>query len=147
MSQDIKAEKTFTINKSPEELYRYWRNFENVPNFMNDINYVKVLDNNRLEWSANVPMGSSVEWEAEIIEDKENESIAWESVEGAAVNQSARASFYPASDGNGTEVKFVSDYKPPGGAVGAGIGKLLSSVPQKQVEDALNQLKTIMEQK
>lgn len=49
MSQDIKAEKTFTINKSPEELYRYWRNFENVPNFMNDINYVKVLDNNRLE--------------------------------------------------------------------------------------------------
>ncbi len=81
MNQDIKVEKTVTINKPAEELYRFWRNFENLPHFMKHLKSVTVISDKRSHWIANAPLGASVEWDADIIEDRENEFISWASVE------------------------------------------------------------------
>jgi len=83
MSQPIKVEKTVTINKPAEELYRFWHNFGNLPRFMKHLKDVKVHNNKRLQWTTSGVLGGSVEWDADIIEDRENELIAWASVEGA----------------------------------------------------------------
>jgi uncharacterized membrane protein len=145
MNSSIKVEKTVTINKSPEELYRFWHNFENLPTFMNHLKYVRVIDNRRSHWIANAPMGASIEWDADIVNDQENKLIAWASVEGADVDNSGFVRFTPAPHGRGTEVKVVIEYNPPGGAVGAAIAKLFGEEPEQQAGDDLHRFKQLME--
>lgn len=145
MSQSIKVEKTVTINKSPEELYRFWHNFENLPHFMKHLKSVKVHDQKRSHWIASAPMGNSVEWDAEIINDQENHLIAWASVEGADIDNSGFVRFQPGPAGRGTEVKVVIEYNPPGGVVGAAIAKLFGEEPEQQIGDDLRRFKQLME--
>lgn len=145
IDKPIKVEKTVTINKSPEELYRFWHNFENLPTFMKHLKNVKVIDNKRSHWIANAPMGNSVEWDADIINDQENKLIAWASVEGADVENSGFVRFQLAPAGRGTEVKVVIEYNPPGGTLGATIAKLFGEEPEQQVGDDLRRFKQLME--
>jgi uncharacterized membrane protein len=145
MNQSIKVEKTVTINKSPEELYRLWHNFENLPTFMKHLKHVKVYDEKRSHWIANAPLGNSVEWDAEIINDQENRLIAWASVEGADIDNSGFVRFQPAPAGRGTEVKVVMEYNPPGGVIGATVAKLFGEEPEQQIGDDLRRFKQLME--
>lgn len=160
MNQRIKVEKTVTINKPAEELYRFWHNFENLPRFMKHLKDVKVYNDKRessghatrTHWTTTGPLGGSVEWDADIIEDRENELIAWTSVEGADVDNSGSVRFQPAPGNRGTEVKVVTEYNPPGGALGAtlakpavGIAKLFGEEPEQQIGDDLRRFKMLME--
>ncbi|MCC5643636.1 SRPBCC family protein [Nostoc sp. CHAB 5824] len=153
MSQPIKVEKTVTINKPAEELYHFWHNFENLPRFMKHLKDVKVHNNKqessghatRSHWTTSGVLGGSVEWDADIIEDRENELIAWASVEGADVDNSGFVRFQPAPGDRGTEVKVVTKYNPPGGAIGATIAKLFGEEPEQQIGDDLRRFKMLME--
>lgn len=152
-NQTIKVEKTVTINSSPEELYRFWHDFENLPRFMKHLKHVKVYDQKRnasgtltrSHWIASAPLGNSVEWDAEIINDQENHLIAWASVEGADIDNSGFVRFQAAPAGRGTEVKVVIEYNPPGGTIGATIAKLFGEEPEQQIGDDLRRFKQIME--
>ena len=141
----IKVEKTVTIDKSPEELYRFWRNFENLPRFMNHLESVRVTGGNRSHWVAKAPAGRSVEWDAEIYNEKENELIAWRSLEGADVDSAGSVHFQAAPGGRGTVVKVVLKYDPPGGIIGAAIAKLFGEEPSQQIEEDLRRFKQVME--
>lgn len=146
IDKPIRVEKSVTIfNKSPEELYRFWRNFENLPTFMKHLKSVQVIDSTRSHWVASAPLGEVVEWDAEIIRDQENELIAWASVEGADVDNSGFVRFKPAPVGRGTEVKVVMEYNPPGGAVGAAVAKLFGKEPEQQIAGELRRFKMLME--
>ena len=145
LNASIKVEKTVTINKPADELYRFWHNFENLPNFMKHLKSVKVIDNKRSHWVANAPLGASVEWDAEIIEDRQNEFISWASVEGADIDNSGFVRFKPAPGNRGTEVKVVIEYAPPGGVVGSTIAKLFGEEPEQQIGDELRRFKMLME--
>ncbi|MEH2408318.1 SRPBCC family protein [Nostoc sp.] len=145
INQPIKVEKTVTINKSVEELYRFWHNFENLPTFMKHLKSVKVYNEKRSHWIANAPLGNSVEWDAEILEDRENEFISWASVEGADVDNSGFVRFKKAPAERGTEVKIVLEYNPPGGALGATVAKLFGEEPEQQIGDELHRFKMLME--
>ena len=142
MSIDVK--KSVIINKSPEELYRFWRNFENLPRFMNHIESVKNLDEKRSHWVAKAPLGTTVEWDAEIIDEKESKSIVWRSLKNADVDNTGSVAFTSAN-GSGTEVKVTMKYEPPGGAVGATIAKFFGENPEQQLEEDLNRFKQVME--
>ena len=144
-NQSIKVEKTVTINKPADELYRFWHNFEHLPTFMKHLKHVKVYNNRRSHWIANAPMGNSVEWDADIIEDRENELIAWASVEGADIDNTGFVRFKPAPGNRGTEVKIVMEYSPPGGVVGATIAKFFGEEPEQQIGDDLRRFKMLME--
>ena len=142
----IRVEKTVTIqNKSPEELYHFWRDFQNLPRFMKHLKSVTVLDNNRLHWVANAPLGNSVEWDAEIITDQENQLISWTSVEGADVSNSGFVRFKSGFPGRGTEVKVVMEYNLPGSKLAAAIAKVLGEEPEQQIGDDLRYFKMLME--
>jgi uncharacterized membrane protein len=132
-------------SKSPEELYHFWRNFENLPRFMKHVKHIQVIDNTRSHWIASAPMGASVEWDADIIKDEENRLIAWASVEGADIDNSGFVRFKPAPSGRGTEVKVAIEYNPPGGAVGDAIAKLFGEEPKQQIGDELSRFKMLME--
>ncbi|MGF2036771.1 MAG: SRPBCC family protein [Nostoc sp. CmiVER01] len=145
LNQPIKVEKTVTINKSAEELYRFWHDFENLPTFMKHLKSVKVHNEKRSHWVANAPLGNSVEWDADILEDRENEFISWASVEGADVDNSGFVRFTKAPGDRGTEVKVVLEYNLPGGALAATVAKLFGEEPEQQIGDELRRFKMLME--
>lgn len=146
MNKSIRAEKTVSIlNKTPEELYRFWRNLENLPTFMQHLKSVQVINQTRSHWVADAPLGETVEWDAEIVQDQENRLIAWASVEGADVENSGFVRFQPAPVGRGTEVKVVMEYTPPGGAMTATFAKLFGKEPEQQIAAELRRFKMLME--
>lgn len=145
MNQRIKVEKTVTINKPAEELYRFWHNFENLPRFTKHLKDVKVYNDKRSHWITSGPLGTSVEWDADIVEDRENELISWTSVEGADIANSGSVRFKPALNDRGTEVKVITEYNPPGGAIGDAIAKLFGEAPEQQLGDDLGRFKMLME--
>jgi uncharacterized membrane protein len=145
VNKPIKVEKTVTINKSADELYRFWHNFENLPKFMKHLKFVKVYNETRSHWIANAPLGNSVEWDADILEDRANEFISWASVEGADIDNSGFVRFQKAPGDRGTEVKVVLEYNPPGGALTAVIAKLFGEEPEQQIGDDLRRFKMLME--
>ena len=143
--QGIHVEKYITINRSAAEIYQFWRNFENLPSFMNHLEAVEVLDEQRSRWQAKAPLGFKVGWEAAIIDDTPNERISWRSLAGADVPNAGSVRFKPATGGRGTVVAVTIEYDPPGGAVGATIAKLFGKEPGQQVQDDLRALKQVME--
>ncbi|MDZ8137315.1 MAG: SRPBCC family protein [Nostoc sp. DedQUE04] len=145
LNQPIKVEKTVTINKSAEELYRFWHDFENLPTFMKHLKSVKVYNEKRSHWIANAPLDNTVEWDADILEDRENEFISWASVEGADIENSGFVRFKKAPGDRGTEVKVVLEYNPPGGALAATVAKLFGEEPEQQIGDELRRFKMLME--
>lgn len=146
LDKGLRVEKTVTIyNKTSEELYTFWRNFENLPTFMKHLKSVTVYDSQRSHWIASAPVGNSVEWDAEIITDQPNHLIAWKSIEGADVENSGFVRFQPAPGDRGTEVKVVMEYSPPGGVVAAAIAKLFGEEPEQQIGDELRRFKMLME--
>jgi uncharacterized membrane protein len=141
----VEVDKTMTIGKSPEELYRFWRRFENLPRFMTHLDSVQNLDPKRSHWVAKAPLGMTAEWDAEITEERENELIAWHSVEGAYIPHRGSVRFQPAPGGRGTEVHVTLAYAPPLGKLGATFAKLFGEEPGQQLGEDLRRLKWLME--
>ena len=140
----MRTKNAITIRRAPAEVYEYWRNFENLPQFMYHLESVAVTGT-RSHWVAKGPAGTSVEWDAEIVEDSPGQLIAWRSVEGSTVNNNGVVGFAEAPAGQGTEVIVDLEYAPPGGAVGAVVAKLFGEEPEQQVRDDLRRFKQVME--
>jgi uncharacterized membrane protein len=141
----IRVQKSITVSRPPEEVYRFWHDFQNLPRFMHHLVSVQVTGERRLHWVAKAPGGKTVEWDAEIIDDRPNERIAWRSLAGADVDNSGSVRFERAPGGRGTEVRVEMQYSPPGGVIGATIAKLFGEAPEQQVQEDLRRFKQVME--
>jgi uncharacterized membrane protein len=141
----IEVEKSMTVNRPAEEVYGFWRNLENLPRFMEHLESVRELDDRRSYWRARAPLGTTVEWTAEIVEDRPNERISWRSLEGSQVPNAGTVRFVRAPGDRGTEVHLELTYNPPAGVVGATIAKLFGEEPSQQVDGDLRRLKQVLE--
>src|SRR5947209_13468298 len=103
------------------------------------------MDNQRSHWRAKAAAGGSVEWDAEITDERVNEMIAWRSVEGSDIENSGFVRFERAPGGRGTLIRVELYYSPPGGIVGRMFAKLFGEEPEQQIADDLRALKQIME--
>ena len=141
----VRVKKSITINRSPEELYRFWHEFQNLPAFMNDLESVQVTGEKRSHWIAKGPAGKRIEWDAEIIEDRPNELIAWRSLEGSDVENSGSVRFERARGKPGTVIRVEIEYRPPAGSLGATVSKFLGADPKQALHENLHRLKQLME--
>ncbi|HEY8459805.1 MAG TPA: SRPBCC family protein [Blastocatellia bacterium] len=141
----ISVAQAVTINRSPEELYRFWRDFQNLPRFMKHLESVREMGNGRSRWVAKGPAGGTVKWDAEITEDRPNELIAWRSLDGADVDNVGTVRFERAPGGRGSIVKVKMRYSPPAGALGAAVARLFGENPEWQVKDDLRRFKQLIE--
>lgn len=144
LSGKVHVTRIVTINRSAAELYQFWRNFENLPQFMKHLETVKVLEGNRSHWKAKAPLGQSVEWDAEVTSDIGNERIGWKSIEGSDIANSGVVEFLPTTN-RGTEVKVVLTYEAPGGKLGSFLAWLFGEEPSTQVAEDLRRFKSLME--
>ena len=147
LTPNIQVERTVTIDRPVSELYNYWRDFTNLPNFMAHLKSVTNKDEagKVSHWVANAPLDLKVEWDAEIIEDEPEHLIAWNALDNADIDNCGFVRFQPATGDRGTRVKVVLEYQPPGGALTDAIAKLFGESPSEQIGDELNRFKQLME--
>ena len=138
------VEKEIVIERSPQELYRFWRKLENLPRFMHHLKSVHVLDAKRSHWVARGPLGKDVEWDAEIVNDEPDERIGWQSLPDAEVRNAGSVQFIPLGR-DSTIVRVVMRYDQPAGKVGAAVAGLLGENPEHEVEEDLKRLQRALD--
>ncbi len=143
--EGIRVDKSVTVNKPRFEVYSFWRNFENLPSFMNHLEKVRNTSDKVSHWVASAPLGRTVEWDAEVINDVPGELIGWRSLAGADVANAGSVHFRDAAGQRGTEVKVELQYIPPGGALGALFARLFGENPSQQIEEDLRRFKMMLE--
>lgn len=141
----IRVNEVVTINRSQAELYRFWRNFENLPRFMKHLEAVHVLSDTVSRWKAKAPGGLTVEWDAEITYEKQPDVITWRSMANADIPNSGTVRFTPAPGQRGTEVHVYLEYHPPAGKLGQMFAKLFREEPEQQIAGDLRRFKQLME--
>jgi uncharacterized membrane protein len=144
-SRTVWVKKSIQINRSPQEIYAFWRDFQNLPRFMSNLESVQSIGDGRSHWVAIAPAGKRIEWDAEIVGEQENSLITWRSLEGADVENAGSVRFEAAPRGRGTFVKVQIQYRPRGGLLGATVAKLLGRAPEQQVHEDLHHLKQLLE--
>lgn len=144
----IQIQHSVTVNLPKEQLYRIWRNFENLPRFMKHLQRVDVDESTggkRSHWVAEAPFGRVVEWDAEMTDEWENEHISWRSLPGSVVSHTGSVHFADAPGGRGTIVHVSMQYNPPGGSMGAAVARLFGEEPGQQLRNDLRNFKQMME--
>jgi uncharacterized membrane protein len=143
--QGIRVREQVVINRPVEEVYTFWRNFENLPRFMDNLEKVEVFDAKNSRWTVKAPLGASVSWDAEIINERPNELIAWRSKENADVSNAGSVTFRPTFNNQATELEVKLEYVPPAGDVGAFVARVLGREPRQQVPEDMQRLKQLLE--
>ena len=136
---------SITINQPIELLYRFWRNLENLPQFMRHLASVDKVTDTISRWRAKGPAGTVLEWNAEIFNEIPNKLIAWRSLEGADVVSAGSVNFAPAAGGGGTRVTVHLQYSPLGGKLGAAIAKLFGADAETEIRQDLRRFKRLVE--
>jgi uncharacterized membrane protein len=141
----IRVSKSLAINRPAEELYRFWRQLDNLPRVMSHLQSVQPRGGQRSHWVAKGPAGASIEWDAEITADVPNQRLAWRSLEGSDLPNEGSVTFKPLPAERGTVVSVELRYSPPGGRLGSAIAKLFGEVPEQQIGSDLRRFKQLME--
>lgn len=141
----LRLNASVTIWRPVEDVYAYWSDLENLPSFMYHLESVRTTGEGRSRWVATAPLGRTVSWEAETVQDRPNEVVAWRSLPGSDVANSGSVSFTPGPRGEGTEVRVQLTYEVPGGKVGDFLARLAGEQPRQQVQDDLRRFKQILE--
>ena len=141
----VLVKRSVTIDRSAEELYAFWRDFQNLARFMAHVESIEVSDDRHSHWRVQGPTGTELEWDAEITDDMPNRRIAWRTIEQASLDHRGLVEFLPATGQRGTIVKVVMEYHTPVGLVGAAVAKVLGREPGQMVLSDLRRFKQIME--
>ena len=139
----IHVEESITIDKPVDQVYRFWRNFENLPKFMKHLDSVAEREAGVSHWVACGPAGTTVEWDARIINEIDNKVIGWQSLDGSTVSTAGSVNFRE-TDGR-TEVRVNLQYNPPAGKLGAAVAWLFGEEPTIQIREDLERFKQLME--
>ncbi len=139
------AHSSMLLNCSPEEAYRFWRDFENLPRFMHHLDSVTVIDNRRSKWTAIGPLNTKITWEAEIVAERQNEMISWRSVQGSNITVDGVVEFSTAPANRGTLITATIIYQPPAASVGRALAKLLGKDPDFLMRQDLRRFKALVE--
>ncbi|MBC7927479.1 MAG: DUF2892 domain-containing protein [Bryobacteraceae bacterium] len=140
----IRVDHEVRIDKPVEELYRFWRNFENLPRFMHHLESVRETGDKTSHWIVRGPVGWRVDWDAEIVNEIENSLIGWRSLPGSQVENGGSVHFEESDNGT-TVVRVALQYNPPAGSVGAIISKALGEDPEVMIREDLHRFKQLME--
>ena len=141
----LRSRLSITIAATPERLYSFWRNLDNLPKFMQSVQSVTAISAQQSHWVADAPAGTLVEWDSEIVDDQPNRLIAWRTLPDSDVAHHGIVSFEAAPSGQGTVVSVDLHYRAPGGALGMGLAKILSEDPDSHIARVLQRLKQLIE--
>lgn len=140
----VHVNESILVGAPRQTVYDFWRALSNLPRFMTHLERVDVLSDTRSHWVATGPAGTRVEWDAEVINDRRPDLIAWRSLEGADVASAGSVRFRELS-GGGTEIVVRLQYEPPAGRLGAWVSAMLGEDPARQIRSDLRRLKQLFD--
>jgi uncharacterized membrane protein len=143
--REVEVTQAITVARSPEEVYRFWRNVQNLPKFMSFVESVRPVDERRSRWTLEATGGKAVEWESEITDDRPNERIGWRALPGSPLRSEGEVRFRRAPGGRGTEVLLTMKFEPPGGRLAAAAARLVRKAPAIKMHNDLRRFKQLME--
>jgi uncharacterized membrane protein len=146
-SAGVHVDESVIVNQPVELLYRFWHNLENLPQVMRHLDSVERVTDTISRWRAKGPANTTVEWNAEIINDVPNKLIGWQSLEGSDVVSAGSVHFEDLGSGKSTRVRVRLQYNPPGGKIGAAIVRLMGSDAATEIREDLRQFKQMVEQR
>lgn len=144
-SRGTHVRESIRLEAPVDEVFGFWRGFENLPLFMRHLERVRDLGGGRSHWVARGPAGSRVEWDAEIINEQENKMIAWRSLPGSDVVMAGSVHFEAVRSGNETQVSINLQYAPPAGRAGSVLAALLGREPSQSIREDLRHFKQLIE--
>ena len=139
----IYIEKTVHIDAPVDQVFAYWRNLENFPQWMSHVREIRYVGGDRFHWVVDGPAGTPVEWDSELLNVDENREMTWRAVEGSDVDHTGRVRFEP--DGQGSRVHVQLKYAPPGGVIGHAVAKAFGVDPKSEMDEDLMRLKSVIE--
>jgi uncharacterized membrane protein len=142
-ARGIHVDVSIRIGRPVHEVYRFWRDLENLPKFMKHLEQVAVREEGISHWIARGPAGIPVEWDARIINDVDDKVIGWQSLDGSMISTAGSVNFREEAGGTMVHVRF--QYQPPGGALGAALARLFGEEPNQTVREDLQRLKEMLE--
>jgi uncharacterized membrane protein len=145
MPGTISTGSSVLVNCLPEQAYSFWRDFEKLPHFMHHLESVRVTDNRRSHWVALGPMGVHLEWDAEIVDDRPNQAIAWRSLPDSDLSVEGTVEFRPALANRGTLITARIQYRPPAGAMGHALARLFGKDPNFLMRQDMRRFKALVE--
>jgi uncharacterized membrane protein len=144
-NRGVNVRESIRLERPLDELYRFWRRFENLPRFMTHLEEVAALGNGRSHWVARGPAGLRVEWDAEIINEVENKVIAWRSLPGSDIVTAGSVTFTPARGDRSTQITVNLQYAQPAGRAGVIVAKMFGREPSQTIREDLRHLKQYLE--
>lgn len=143
--EPVEIVEAITVNVARSTAYDYWRRLENLPRFMHHLRRVEDLGGGRSRWTARGPGPlPDLTWEAEVVEERPGERLVWRSLPGADVSNAGHVTFSDAPHGE-TEVHARIAYRPPAGAVGAGLARWLDPVLGQMVKEDIRRFQHVIE--
>ena len=143
--QEFHARSSIVVNASPQDVYRFWRDFQNIPLFTRHVDSVTAQDDNHSTWTAIGPLGTRLTWHAEVTNDRQNESISWRSLPGSDIQVNGTVTFTAAPANRGTLVRADVEYYPPAGPFSRVIAQLLGKDPSFLMRNDLRRFKALLE--
>ena len=141
----IRVRKSLNINRPPEACYRFWRDVENFPSFMQHVDEVRTMDATRSHWRVRAPLGRQVEWDAEIVSDIPSQQLGWRTLPDAEIEHAGIVRFTPGIGGRGTKIEVDLSYRAPLGKAGVQLAKLFGEEPSQQIDQDLRRFKQLIE--
>lgn len=142
----LRVQEAIQLEVPIDEVYRFWRRLENLPRFMSYLESVSESpDSERSHWVARGPGGVTVEWDAEIINQRENQLLAWRSLPGSDIVTAGSVNFDRARGGRATQITVNLQYAPPAGRGGAAVAWLFGRAPSQTIREDLRRLKQLLE--
>jgi uncharacterized membrane protein len=142
---EIRVSEVVAINETPQALYAFWSNLENLPLFMSHLKSVSKTSERTSHWVAKGPVGTTIEWDSELVDDQQDVRLGWRTLPDSEIRHEGIVTFEPAPGGRGTIARVEMIYWPPAGKVGAQFARLLGEEPRTQINDDLRKLKQLIE--
>lgn len=142
----VRMQETVRIDAPVDEVYDFWHDLDNLADNMASVDSVERNGTDTMHWAQKGPMGIwTAEWDAEIVEDKKNSTIAWRSTAESQVPTAGRVRFASLKGEKATALTFTAEFQPPAGAVGAFFGRAVFPMVRRQVRRDLYRAKHAME--
>lgn len=133
------------IDSSPDKLYAFWRDVENLPRFITHLRAVQPIGKGKTHWIINAPAGLLIEWDIEIVDAQPGRLLAWRTLPGSSVNHYGVIAFTPLPDDRGTRINLDLEYSAPSEPVSAALARMLGGNPAVQIAQDLRRLKALIE--
>jgi uncharacterized membrane protein len=139
------VQRTLTIGKPADELYRAWRDPKHVEALMGHIARVEGAGNGRFRWTATLPTKRELSWTTSVTADRPGELLEWRTEPGAPFSHEGSVRFRKAPRDLGTEVTLTMTFGSEDSALRKLTETFLRTVPRTLEESILRRCKSLCE--